>query len=99
LQVFHLFDPSGAQAFKVRGPLCHLGCTCSDVVFSVTSMASGVEVARVTKRWLGVCAEAAIDADRFDVDFVQPDMSVEEKTLILSTVFLIDLMYYEGDSL
>jgi len=97
--VYHVFDGENEQKFKVRGPLCHLGCDCKDVTFSVLTAEEGVEVASVTKKWLGACAEAATDADRFDVEFALPEMSAADKMLVLAAVFLIDLMYFEGDSL
>ncbi len=84
---------------QVRGPLCHF-CNCSDVHFSVTSSPSGVSVASITKKWLGVCRESALDADHFVVDFAEgAALEAEDKALVLSAVFLIDLMYYEGDNL
>ena len=65
--------------------------------FSVTSD-SGVRVATITKKWLGFCREGAADFDRFVVDFVRgAELQAEDKALLLSSVFLIDLMYYEGD--
>ncbi len=93
--MYHLFDSLGAPSFKIRGPCCHFAC-CSDVTFSV--LRDQEEVATITKKWLGVCQEAVADIDHFVVDF-KAELNVEEKAMVMAAAFLIDLMYYEGDSL
>lgn len=79
---------------KIRGPFCHFGC-CDDVVFHVTNI-EGQEIATITKKWMGFCREAMLDADNFTVeysDFVT--LTAKDKAMILASIFLIDLMYYE----
>ncbi len=99
--VYHVFTPDGQQAFKVRGPFCHFQlCWCADVQFEVLRADSGVKVGNITKKWLGWCREAAMDADHFIVELEDgAGLDVADKALVLATAFLMDLMFYENDSL
>eukprot|EP00095_Tigriopus_kingsejongensis_P001702 maker-scaffold1305_size49401-snap-gene-0.22 protein:Tk01702 transcript:maker-scaffold1305_size49401-snap-gene-0.22-mRNA-1 annotation:"phospholipid scramblase 2" len=94
--VYHLFDPLGQQTMKIRGPFWTMGC-CDDVNFHVLNT-DGIEVATIVKKWMGCCRETLIDADNFVVQFKDSAMAVQDKVMILSAAFLIDLMYYESES-
>lgn len=92
--MYHLFDSVGSQTMKIRGPFWHYGCW-DDVVFHVTNV-EGQELATVTKKWMGCCREAALDADNFVVEYSSHvTVSAQDKAMILASTFLIDLMYYE----
>ena len=72
-----------------------------DVTFVVTtakeSDSSEHCVATITKKWNGWYNSGVLDADAFIIDFEPTvSISVEEKALIFSAAFLIDLMYYEN---
>lgn len=82
---------------KVRGPLVHFGICAENVPFDVTLLENGSHVATITKIWGGFCRGSVLDADNFVIDFYL-NMSVEEKTLILASAFLIDLMYFENNA-
>jgi len=65
---------------------------------NITSFEGGERcVATVTKKWGGLCTEALLEADSFVIHYTDPDLSVEEKSLILSSAFLIDFNYFEAD--
>ena len=54
-------------------------------------------VATITKKWNGWVNSGVLDVAAFIIDF-EPSISisVEERALIFSAAFLIDLMYYEN---
>jgi len=55
----------------------------------------GRELARVEKKWSGMLQEAFTDADRFRVAFQSPELSLEERALVLAAGIFIDLQYFE----
>ncbi|EPB73817.1 hypothetical protein ANCCEY_07107 [Ancylostoma ceylanicum] len=89
---FYVCDASGRIA-KIVGP-SFLGmgcCTCCypNKVFRIYAD-DGTEIGTITKKFGGLLKELFTNADIFHVEFPE-DFSVEEKSLILSTVFLIAL--------
>ena len=78
-----------------------MGCCLEDVTFVVTTASEAENpnqcVASITKKWNGWFGSGIVDADAFVIHF-EPSViiSVEEKALIFSAAFLIDLMYYEN---
>ena len=99
--VYHIFDSVGSPLLKIRGPFRHFGCCLEDVTFTVTTAKESESpdqcVAKITKKWNGWYNSGVLDADAFIIDFEPTiSISVEEKALILSAAFLIDLMYYEN---
>lgn len=99
--VYHIFDSLGAPLLKIRGPFCHFGCCLEDVAFVVTTAKESENpnrcVATITKKWNGWVNSGVLDVAAFIIDF-EPSISisVEERALIFSAAFLIDLMYYEN---
>ena len=98
--VYHIFDSLGAPLLKIRGPFCHFGCCLEDVPFIVTTADESDDpnqyVATITKKWNGWLGSGLVDADAFVINFKpSSNLSIEEKSLIFSAAFLIDLMYYE----
>jgi uncharacterized protein YxjI len=55
----------------------------------------GRELARVEKKWSGMLQEAFTDADRFRVAFQSPELSLDERALVLAAGIFIDLQYFE----
>ena len=55
----------------------------------------GLEIAKVTKKWSGLLAEAFTDKDTFLIDFGTGELSETEKKIILATSIYIDLQYFE----
>ena len=99
--VYHIFDSLGAPLLKIRGPFCHFGCCLEDVAFVVTTAKESENpnrsVATITKKWNGWVNSGVLDVAAFIIDFERSiSISVEERALIFSAAFLIDLMYYEN---
>jgi len=90
--VCHVFDSVGNQVLKIRGPACHFSF-CDDVIFHVLDT-DGIEVALISKKWMGCFKETLTDADNFVIDFNE-GLILETKILIFAATFLIDMMYFE----
>ena len=58
------------------------------------SNTSGVSVGAITWKFKGCAREVLTDADSFLINFA-PDMSVENKALLIGATMLIDFMFYE----
>ena len=54
----------------------------------------GIEVALISKKWMGCFKETLTDADNFVIDFNE-GLILETKILIFAATFLIDMMYFE----
>ena len=65
--------------------------------FDVSRSGGGGSVGQISKQWSGVLKESFTDADNFGVTW-SPDLSGDEKALLLATVFLIDFMYFEDNN-
>lgn len=63
-------------------------------LFRQVTNSDGVHQATISKKWIGCCHESFLDADNFAVEFVDI-LSADQRAMILSASFLIDLMYYE----
>ena len=55
---------------------------------------NGIEAGEIVKRWSGMLKETFTDADNFTIKF-PAQASIEEKALLLSAVFMADLIYFE----
>lgn len=53
------------------------------------------ERARVSKKWSGLGYELFTDRDTFLVEFLDRNLMMEERSLILAAAIYIDLMYFE----
>ena len=56
----------------------------------------GAEVARIEKKWSGLLKEAFTDADRFRILMPRPDLTLEERMLVLAAAIFVDLQYFEN---
>lgn len=54
----------------------------------------GIEVGEILKKWSGAAKEFFSDADNFKIKF-PVGAPIEDKALLLSAVFLADLVYFE----
>jgi hypothetical protein len=52
-------------------------------------------VATVEKKWSGLLTEAFTDKDNFAVKYDDPNLSNEERQLVLAAALFIDLQYFE----
>jgi uncharacterized protein YxjI len=56
----------------------------------------GREVARVQKKWGGLLSEGFTDRDTFLVEFIHPELTEQERQLVLGAALFIDLVYFEN---
>ena len=72
-------------------------CFSRDIIFNITDAKSGDKVGDIRKLWAGPLErERGLDNyDRFGIDFPD-DANVHMKTVLVSSCFLIDYLYFEG---
>jgi uncharacterized protein YxjI len=56
---------------------------------------AGREMARIEKKWAGSLTEIFTDADRFRVVFAVPELSADQRLLVLAAAIYVDLQYFE----
>ena len=81
-----MFDNSGQEIFKLFGPILH--------PWTFNILKDGNEIGKITKKWSGLGKEAFTDADNFGVTF-PIDLPLEQKSILLGAVFLIDFVHFE----
>jgi uncharacterized protein YxjI len=84
---FDVTDPTGRLLLGVSSPIWR--------PWTFAFERDGRELARVEKKWSGMLQEAFTDADRFRVAFQSPELSLEERALVLAAGIFIDLQYFE----
>lgn len=84
---FDLLDAKEQVLYAVSSPIWRL--------WTFPFKRDGREFAVVRKRWGGILKEAMLDADQFQIEFVDPAVTHEQRLLIVSAGIFIDLMYFE----
>jgi uncharacterized protein YxjI len=56
---------------------------------------NGQAAGLITKKWGGVVREMFTDADTFHVDYQSPQLTADERALLLAAGLFIDLQYFE----
>jgi uncharacterized protein YxjI len=84
---FDVLDRTGRLLLSVSSPLWR--------PWTFSFQRDGRELARVEKKWSGMLREAFTDADQFRVAFESPELSLDERSLVLSAALFIDLQYFE----
>lgn len=84
---FDVMDPGGRVLLTVSSPIWR--------PWTFVFKRDGRELARVEKKWSGMLTEAFTDADRFRVAFDAPELSLDERALVLAAGIFIDLQYFE----
>jgi uncharacterized protein YxjI len=84
---FDVSDAGGRLLLSVSSPIWR--------PWTFAFQRDGRELARVEKKWSGMLQEAFTDADRFRVAFESPELSLEERSLVLAAGIFIDLQYFE----
>lgn len=84
---FDLIDAAGRLLLQVSSPIWR--------PWTFAFERDGRELARVEKKWSGMLQEAFTDADRFRVAFQSPELSFDERALVLAAGIFIDLQYFE----
>jgi hypothetical protein len=84
---FDVTDQAGRLLLQVSSPIWR--------PWTFAFVRDGRELARVEKKWSGMLQEAFTDADRFRVAFQSPELSFDERALVLAAGIFIDLQYFE----
>ena len=84
---FHVHDAQGRVVLEVTSPLWK--------VWTFPFMRGGREQARVAKKWSGLGSELFTDRDNFLVEYLDRDLTADERALVLAAAIYIDLMYFE----
>jgi uncharacterized protein YxjI len=84
---FDVLDPNETVILTVSSPLWR--------PWTFAFERHGSEVARIEKKWGGVLTEAFTDADRFRILMPRPELSLEERMLVLAAAIFVDLQYFE----
>jgi len=106
----HVMDGSSLEAqpyAKMEGPCIMGGCSelCCDFHFPVSKFASEKKTgdfAIVTKQkpksFKDAAKEMVGDSDMYSMEFKDPSLTVNQKATLLSSLFLIDYMFFEFDN-
>lgn len=87
---FDLEDASGRVVLEVRSPIWK--------PWTFPFVARGQERAVVRKKWGGILREGFTDADRFELEFKDAELSYEERLVLVASALFIDLQYFERKS-
>ncbi len=85
---FDVENEKGLVIMEVASPLFKL--------WTFTFKSHGKDLAHVRKKWSGVVSEFFTDRDNFLVEFVDPTLTLHEKTKIMAAAIYIDLIYFEN---
>lgn len=86
-RLYSVLSTSGNKLFDLFGPLLR--------PWTFKIVEGGREQGMIQKKWTGLAKEAFTDADNFGVSFPL-GWPVEQKTLALGAVFLIDFVHFEN---
>lgn len=56
---------------------------------------NGKKVAEIRKMWSGAVKEIFTDSDNFEIEFLDPSLSLKAKNLLLAAGVYVDLIYFE----
>ena len=86
---FDVEDANGRVIMQVASPFWRMW------TFPFVAVASGREVARVSKKWSGLLTEVLMDKDNFAVELLDAELGESERALVLAAAIYIDLQYFE----
>lgn len=84
---FAIFDSKGQLNLEISSPIWRL--------WTFPFKKHNREVAVVKKKWTGFLAEALTDKDKFLIEFNEPNLTEDDRRLILAAAIFIDLQYFE----
>lgn len=87
-----------SKRFDVQDPHGRVVMTCASPLWKPWTFPfrrDGRDVASVSKRWSGLLKEAFTDADNFLIEFADPSLSEDDRSLLLVAGVFIDLQYFE----
>ena len=86
-RLFRVSDAAGKEIGRLYGPVFH------PWTFEIRE--NERTVGKISKKWTGLLKEGFTDADNFGIQ-MPPNKSVEAKSVLLGSVFLIDFVYFEN---
>ncbi len=86
-RIYSVMDSSGQEVFTLFGPILH--------PWTFLIKRGERELGKITKKWSGLLKEGFTDADNFGVMF-SSSLNVDQKSLLLGAVFLIDFVHFEN---
>ena len=54
-----------------------------------------IEAARIEKKWSGLLKEAFTDADNFRLEFIDQNLTDDQRKILIASSIFIDLIYFE----
>ena len=84
---FDIYDENQRLLFETKSPIWR--------PWSFQLRRHGKELARISKKWTGIGFEMFTDKDTFLVDFTDPTLPENERSLILVASLYIDLLFFE----
>lgn len=84
---FDVHDAMGRVILEVSSPFWR--------IWTFPFMRGSAERARVSKKWSGIGYEFFTDRDTFLVEYLDTNLALEERSLILAAAVYIDMMYFE----
>jgi len=84
---FHLMDPSGNQIATMKGDWKGWNFSLED--------STGVELAKVTKKWAGLAKEFFTSADNYVISISRPEMPEDMRKMIFAAGIGIDMALKE----
>lgn len=85
---FTVLDGDGHVLFEVASPLWK--------IWTFPFMRRGKEQARISKKWSGVGFEIFTDRDNFLVEYLNPQLTLDERALVLAAALYVDLLFFEN---
>jgi uncharacterized protein YxjI len=84
---FDVEDSMGQVTMRVASPIWR--------IWTFEFMRQNRVVAKIEKRWGGLLREAFTDADRFRIQFNDPELTEDERFLLTAAAIFVDLQYFE----
>ena len=84
---FDLEDSNGQVVMEVSSPIWK--------IWTFPFEKNGRQLAKITKKWTGLFAEALTDKDTFEVEFSDPSVPQEQRQVVLASSVFVDLQYFE----
>lgn len=87
---FDVENEQGRVLLEVSSPLLRF--------WTFAFMRQSRQVAVVQKKWSGLFSEAFTDKDVFMIEYTDPALNPDERSLVLASSIFIDLLYFEHKS-
>jgi hypothetical protein len=88
-RLFAVLDPGGKELLQIKSPFFR--------IWTFQLFLRDMEVGRISKRWGGLLKEMFSDADTFGIEFLEADLDLDIKKLLVAAVFLVDFTCFENN--